>query len=329
MSGQAPSRLRVFEPLERLQPDGFVYRPWRGHVYPPFIDPARAQHLMDTWDTDAHDVFICTHQKVGTHLMKKFAVEVLRALHEYPAGHPMCDGDIGHGAVPWPEVLISQHGVSHFEEFLERTAGVPRVWYLHCPADMLPMRSVHPRARFLFVHRDPRAVAVSQYFFYKAHPLLQVPPDLTLERFVDLFVGGGLYFGDYHQHTLDWLAGCHGRVAPEQMLALRYEELVDDKTAVVAAVARHLGAGASLTPERCDAIAASTGFAAMKDGITANPGTFHFNPQTFFRAGRTDDWTNHLTPAQVDRIDAKSARVWGPEHLSAPALPSCRTLRQP
>lgn len=329
MSGHAQARLRVFEPLEYLQPDGFAYRPWRGHVYPPFIDPDQAQRLIDTWDTDAHDVFICTHQKVGTHLMKKFVVEVLRALYRFPSDHPMRDGDIGHGAVPWPEVMASQHGIAHVEAFLQRTAGVPRVWYLHCPADVLPMRTVHPGARFVCVYRDPRAVAVSQYFFYKAHPLLQVPADLTLERFVDLFVGGGLYFGDYHQHTLDWLSGCHGRVAPQQMLALRYEELVQEKPAVVDALARHLGPGTTLSPERRDAISASTAFAAMKDSITANPGTFHFNPSTFFRAGRTDDWTNHLTPSQADRIDAKSARVWGAGQVSAPALPSCRTLHQP
>lgn len=322
------SHLQVFEPLEWLHPDGFAYRSWRGYVYPPFIDPVQAQWLMDTWDTTADDVFVCTHQKVGTHLMKKFAVEVLRALYDYPEGHPMHDGDIGHGAVPWPEVMVSQHGVKHFESFLERTAGLPRVWYLHCPAGMLPLRTVHPRARFLCVYRDPRAVAVSQYFFYKAHPLLQVPAALTLDRFVDLFVDGHLYFGDYHQHTLDWLRGCHGQVMPEQMLALRYEELVEEKPAVIEALVRFLKPGASLRAGESDSIAASTAFTAMKEGLMANPRTFHFNPTTFFRAGRTDDWTLHLTSAQVTRIDRKSTRIWGPQRLSAPDCPPCRSLQQ-
>jgi hypothetical protein len=326
VSGHAPARLRVFEPLERLQPDGFVYRRWRGHVYPPFIDPAQAQHLMDAWETDEHDVFICTHQKVGTHLAKKFAVEVLRALHDYPPAHPLHEGDIGHGAVPWPEVSVSQHGYEHFQQFLDATAGRPRVWYLHCPAGMLPMRRIHPRSRFVMVYRDPRAVAVSQFFFYKAHPLLQVPADLTLDRFVSLFVEGHLYFGDYHQHTLEWLDGCGGRIASDQMLALRYEELVERKADVVDAMARHLGRGASLPAARRDAVAASTEFATMKEGITANPRTFHFNPATFFRAGRTDDWMNHLSADHVAAIDAKTMRVWGAGSLSSPPSPRCRTL---
>ncbi|MFM7447771.1 MAG: sulfotransferase domain-containing protein [Leptolyngbyaceae cyanobacterium] len=46
---------------------------------------------------------------------------------------------------------------------------------------------IHPHIRFILVYRDPKDVAVSQYFFYCRHPLLGVNPDITLEAFVDSF----------------------------------------------------------------------------------------------------------------------------------------------
>jgi hypothetical protein len=83
-------------------------------------------------------------------------------------------------------------------------------------------------------------VAVSQYFFYKSHPLLGVPDSLTMEEFLPMYLDGGLYFGDYHQHTLDWIAGCHGRVNRDQLLVLRFEDLVDQKVRSVDAIAKHI-----------------------------------------------------------------------------------------
>ena len=64
-----------------------------------------------------HDILICTHQKVGTHLTKKFIVEILREAAVLHAGHPAAEGDIGKGAVPWPEVTASQRGMEAFLDF--------------------------------------------------------------------------------------------------------------------------------------------------------------------------------------------------------------------
>jgi hypothetical protein len=308
MSDQPRKRLTVFEPLERLHPDGFLYRQWHDRIFPPFIDPAIGQALMDGWDTDEYDIFISTHQKVGTHLTKKFVVEILRNLLPYPEVSGIQAGDIGHATVPWPEVLASQHGLEAFYQFLEQTKGRPRVWYMHSPADVLPFRSIHPQSRFIFVLRDPRSVVVSQYFFYKSHPLLGVPDSLTMEEFLPMFLDGGLYFGDYHQHTLDWIAGCHGRIHRDQMLVLRYEDLVDQKVRSVDAIAKHILPGHELSDEKRRTIAASTAFDTMKQGIINNPGSFHFNPETFFRSGKTEGWTSHLNDGQCARINEKSEK---------------------
>ena len=326
MSDQPRKRLTVFEPLERLRPDGFLYRRWHDRIFPPFIDPSIGQALMDGWDTDEHDIFISTHQKVGTHLTKKFVVEILRHLLPYPNGNGIQAGDIGHATVPWPEVLASQHGQEAFHQFLEQTRGRPRVWYMHSPADVLPFRNIHPKSRFIFVLRDPRSVAVSQYFFYKSHPLLGVPDSLTMEEFLPMFLDGGLYFGDYHQHTLDWIAGCHGRINRDQMLVMRYEDLVDQKVRSVDAIAKHILPGHEISDENRQRIAASTAFDTMKQGIINNPGSFHFNPETFFRSGKTEGWRSNLNDIECAQINEKSEKVWGIGRITHPDLDRALTI---
>jgi hypothetical protein len=326
MSDQPRKRLTVFEPLDRLRPDGFLYRTWHGRIFPPFIDPAIGQALKDGWDTDEHDIFISTHQKVGTHLTKKFVVEILRHLLPYPEDSGIHAGDIGHGTVPWPEVLASQHGLDAFYEFLARTKGRPRVWYMHSPADVLPFRNIHPESRFIFVLRDPRSVAVSQYFFYKSHPLLGVPDSLTMEEFLPMFLDGGLYFGDYHQHTLDWVGGCGDRIARDRLLVLRYEDLVERKELAVDAIAGHVAPDKQLSSADRSAIAASTAFGTMKQGIIEKPGSFHFNPETFFRSGQTEGWKTQLDDNQRARIDEKSERVWGSGRFTHPDLGDALTI---
>lgn len=326
MSTEPKKKLKVFEPLERLRPDGFLFRRWHGLIFPPFIDPDIAEQLRTTWDTDEYDVFISTHQKVGTHLTKKFVVEILRQLGGYPEESGIGAGDIGHGTVPWPEVLASQHGLDAFHQFLDQTKGRPRVWYMHSPWELLPFRSIHPKSRFIFVLRDPRSVVVSQFFFYRSHPLLGVPDSLTMEDFLPMFLKGDMYFGDYHRHTLEWMAGCRGRINRDQMLVMRYEDLVDRKEASVERIAAHILPGVVPTETQRKDIADSTEFETMKQGIIDKPGSFHFNPQTFFRAGQTAGWHSHLDDYQRSLIDEKSERIWGAGHIQYPDMSGVQSL---
>jgi hypothetical protein len=64
----------------------------------------------------------------------------------------------------------------------------------------------------------------------------------------------------------------------------------------------------------------------MKKEITENPQSFHFNPQTFFREGKSYGWMKKLTSEQIALIDEKTARIWGKEHLDCPELVGVRTL---
>jgi hypothetical protein len=255
---------------------------------------------------------------VGTHLTKKFVLEVLRATHDFPGSHPYTTGDIGHHTVPWPEVLLSQHGRTAWRDFHKRTAGRPRLWYLHNAVEDMPMRHIHHRSRFIVTVRDPRGAAVSQYHFWRRHPLLRIDPKLTLETFIERFLEGDLYFGDYHQHVLGWVRRLPPSIRPEQVLVLRYEDLVEEKTRSVLRIARFLAPGHRLSPDTVARIAASTDFRTMKQEMTDRPGSFHFNPTVFFRSGRARGWAQELPEHLAQRIAEKSRRLWGGRDPACP-----------
>jgi hypothetical protein len=318
--------LKAFEPTLQMNEKGFIYKTWDDRIYPPFYDPEAIAQLQQSWDTDEHDMFICTHQKVGTHLTKKFVSEVLRSSVNYPATNGISSGDIGHGTIAWPEVMISQHGMDHFKQHIENTKGYPRVWYTHCSMHDLPFRSAHPKTRFIHVFRDPRGAFVSQYYFYRSHPMLGVSEDLTMDEFARMFTEGNMYFGDYHTHTLDWISGCEGKIDKENLLVLKYEDLVERKMESARILCQFLLSENLPTDAQLEEIVAATEFNTMKKEITENPQSFHFNPQTFFREGKSYGWMEKLTEEQIHTIDQKTALTWGEDHLSSPQLVGVRTL---
>lgn len=306
---------RTFEPAEPANLEGFLHHRWRGKCYPPFIDNRAIEHLSKTWDTQANDVLIATHQKVGTHLAKKYLVELIRQGADLPARHPMADGDIGHAAVPWPEVYLSQESEAAWNAFLAATSDRPRLWYTHCAIEDLPCRRVHLSTRFVVVIRDPRAVVVSQYFFWLRHPLLGLNTNLSLDRFVELFAEGDLYFGDYFNHVLGWLEPQASGMQDDQVCVLRYEDMVEQKLQCVHRLQAFLFPGQQLDHGQAQAIAASTDFEAMKQQISERPGSFHLNPQVYFRAGTKDNWRQHLSPAAEATIAAACRRRWAGREL--------------
>jgi hypothetical protein len=319
--------LKSFEPIHLLNPMGFKYKSWDNRIYPPFYNPEKIKWLQNNWHTDENDIFICTHQKVGTHLTKKFLCEILRNTIDYPVNNGISSGDIGHNTIPWPEVMVSQHGEDHFLAFLEATKGLPRVWYTHCSIHDLPFCTAHPNSKFIHVFRDPKGVFVSQYHFYRSHPMLGVSDKMTYDDFLAFFLEGNLYFGDYHVHTLDWINTLDKRIKKDKLLVIRYEDLVERKLDSVKTLTNFILNAHSLTENQFEEIIRTTEFNKMKQEMMVNPQSFHFNPQTFFRSGTCYDWMEKLNSDQIDQIDTKSKSIWGKNNTSAPDLQNVQTVK--
>lgn len=296
---------------------GFLHARYGDCMIPAFIDPKAIDLLRNSWDTQADDIIICTHQKVGTHLTKKYVVEILRKAGLLEDTHPAADGDIGKAAVPWPEVMVSQKGIAAFSSFLEQTAGQPRIFYTHGGIDELPFRRLHPQTKIVMAYRDPKGAAVSQFHFYKNHPTLGVSQDLTMMAFASLFVEGDLYFGDYHDHVSGYFKAVPNKIGQAQLCIVRFEDLVEDKLNAVQTLSTFLLGGA-LDEQDTMAVALSTEFKTMKEAIRKKPGSFHFNPDRFFRSGKTEDWKAQMPAEAIALINAKTAEKWGAAEAIAP-----------
>lgn len=299
-----------FEPTQTLNKWGFISKSWNGRVYPPFYHPERIAGLINEWKPDERDIFICTHQKVGTHLTKKFVVELLRSFQLHPSDHGITSGDIGHGTVPWPEVSISQYGRDAFMEKLDKNRSVPRVWYTHCSIEDFPFQPNNNKSKVIHAFRDPRGAVVSQYHFYRSHPMLGVSQDLDLENFIDLFLEGKLYFGDYLEHTKQMLEKSAGVLGQDQVISIKYEDLVDRKLESVRRISKFLFPDLVLSDETAESIVKATEFDRMKKEISDNPQSFHFNPDKFFREGKSLGWKESLSKEQQYRIFSVAKEKW-------------------
>jgi hypothetical protein len=172
------------------------------------------------------------------------------------------------------------------------------------------MKKIHPDSKFIYVIRNPKGADVSQYFFYKSHPLLEVNPAMEMDEFVTLFLDGNLYFEDYPLHVKNWNVSPYVRINRDHFISLTYEDLADNKVSTTRKLCRFL-TGKNLPMKNIRNILSATDFQNMKNKISENPGSFHFNVNTFFRSGKKEDWKPRLSLENIAAIDKKMAILWG------------------
>jgi sulfotransferase family protein len=159
------------------------------------------------------DVFILSFPKSGN-TWTRFLVANL-AYPETPA-----DFSNINRLTPDPEVLSKR-----------ALARMPR------PRILKSHQYFHPGyKRVIYVVRDPRDVALSQFHFHRKRKLIE--DDYPIEKFVSRFVAGetGPY-GSWGDNVASWLSTRHNRPG---FLLLRYEDMLDDTARELAKVATFL-----------------------------------------------------------------------------------------
>jgi len=306
----------IFQPLKRMETCGLMYTSYRDKKYPPFINPKKIEHLHSFWEICSNDILICTHQKVGTHLAKKLLVEIVMANTNHLDDLPFGNGDIGQDAVPWPEVMFSQKSEAEWLAFIKKTQKKPRIWYTHCAFDDFPSKSVHPKSKFIVVVREPKAAAVSQYYFWLRHPMLGANTGLKINTFIDAFTKSELYFGGYHQHSTSWICRSKNLISDDQVCLLFYEDMVENKLETINKIQNFLYPEKNISRNVVSAIASSSEFSSMKNEISSNPRSFHIDPNLYFRTGTTDGWKDKLPPSAIKKINNLTQLAWGAGSLS-------------
>jgi hypothetical protein len=160
--------------------------------------------------------------------------------------------------------------------------------------------------RVIYVVRDPRDVAVSQYHFRRKRRV--IADDYPMDKFVaDFIVGDGFPYGSWGENVGSWLATRQNR---PDFLLLRYEDILEDATRELAKVAAFLNVPAD--PERLrNAVNRSTADEmrkmekAQSMGWSTTKETRQDIP--FVRAAKAGGWRDSLSDESVAHLEA----AWG------------------
>jgi hypothetical protein len=176
----------------------------------------------------------------------------------------------------------------------------PRILKSHEPFD----------ARFrkvIYLVRDPRDVAVSEYHFDLKKRYIAA--DMTLEQFIKPFLAGETSsYGSWWEHVASWVGTRHGN--PRFLLA-RYEDLLADPIGETAKIAEFLGIAAD-TERIKSAVERSSADRMRKlekedaDKWTGTKNTRQEIP--FVRAAKSGGWKESLPPHSVEEIEV----AWSP-----------------
>lgn len=228
------------------------------------------------------DVFISSYPRSGTTWMQHI-------VHALRSGGDMRFRHISDVA-PWferPLALGRQR--AHDYAALES----PRIFKSHLPRSWLPRG-----ARYIYVQRDGRDVALSYYWFYRSHLGYHGDFDAFFER----FLAGTLQYGSWFKHVADWQPNTHDPA----LLVVHYEQLRSDLPRELRRIAGFLGL--QVSDALSERLCALCDFEFMRmneakfDHAAAEPGSKELQPGSFIRSGTSGQHRIALTSAQSERF---------------------------
>lgn len=201
----------------------------------------------------------------------------------------------------------------------------PQPWAMktHLPFHLQPYS---PRAKYIFITRNPYDCCVSYYHHAKSRPFYNLQ-EATFDMFLGMFVTGNVAFGDYFDYLLSW----YKHRDDENVFFLTYEALKKDTSGAIIKIADFLnqeryGDHFKQHPQALDNVLGLSSFEKMKSGnaeyrswssklqklkeeahIEENHrnreavGSVMKKPMTGdrVRKGIVGDWKNHFSSQQV------------------------------
>lgn len=189
----------------------------------------------------------------------------------------------------------------------------PRTLNVHTTYELTAQ---HPKARYIYVARDPRDTCVSYYHFIKDGVGGADWTNGTFDEFFEEFVRGEVPYGDYFDHV----KGFWDRRKDDNMLFLTYEEMQADPRGVILTVARFISdeendyhKKLSQDDDLLNRILHNTSFSYMKKSIPVVIKRASDNScgdsaldegvlVDFFRKGIIGDWVNYFSSPQLKRL---------------------------
>eukprot|EP00930_Biecheleria_cincta_P073848 TRINITY_DN6111_c0_g3_i1.p1 TRINITY_DN6111_c0_g3~~TRINITY_DN6111_c0_g3_i1.p1 ORF type:complete len:932 (+),score=104.53 TRINITY_DN6111_c0_g3_i1:303-2798(+) len=257
------------------------------------------------------DVFVASYPKCGTHWVHKLVGLILQQESKmYPAEF-----------VEWHKAPVWKGGLERTIPVAHSDLPHPRVLSTHCPLNMLPRDATRLSCRVVYVLRDVRDVAVSQYHFCNAHP--GIPSETDLDAFLSRFLAGAALDSEQATSGGALLGGIawHQRAYVEaaengaSIHILSYERLHREPVRTIANLAAFLGR--TLQDNEIAVLQEKASFASMKAAARAWEAKRVRCSKTewsevFWRKGIPGDWVNSLTDEQGALLTSAFAESLAP-----------------
>jgi len=235
------------------------------------------------------DIFISSYPRSGTTWMQLI-------LHLLTTDDRELTFDHISQVTPWFERSLAVGALTAAD--LE-TLPSPRVFKSHLPYRWLPRG-----ARYVYIVRDGRDVAVSYYHFYRSH----LRYTGSFDAFFDRFARGDVQYGSWFKHVAGW----ESQRGNPGVLIVGYEELKADPRRGVERLAEFCGL--DLPPTRLGEIVERCSFEQMKrheqkfDFATEFLLQSGYSGRGFLRRGQTGEGATTLSPGQQETFQRLAGR---------------------
>lgn len=172
---------------------------------------------------------------------------------------------------------------------------------------MMPGRDpAHSPAKYIYITRNPKDVAVS--FYHHMNHTHHLTFNLDWNEYFESFLKGDVLFGSWFDHVLEWWK----QKDADNILFMRYEDMKMDLPGSVKRISQFMGY--SLEESVIDTIAEQCTIESMRADPLGNPDEYPpfkavvDKSTSFLRKGIVGDWKNHFSDEQSSRFDAEYAK---------------------
>lgn len=279
-----------------------------------WLNPGRLQHIIpvkELYKPRADDIILATYLKCGTTWLKALAFAITTRGRRHHAGddggHPLLTVH-PQEAVPHLEVHTPGQGLADIERLPS-----PRLLGTHLPLSLLPPAVVSASGsgsgcRVVYLCREPKDVFVSLWHFVNGMRGGRSP--VEMDAALGMFCEGVSPFGPVWEHYLEYWK--ESLVRPEQVLFMRYEEMVADPVRAVKTLAGFFAVPFTEEEERggvpeeivrlCS-FETLSGLESNRTGDLDCGDNTVIGKSTFFRKGKVGDWENHMTKEMGKKVD--------------------------
>ncbi|KAL1804268.1 hypothetical protein DCAR_0935927 [Daucus carota subsp. sativus] len=245
---------------------------------------------------------VASYPKTGTTWLKALAFSIATRNRFDLSSNPL-ETSISHQCIPFLELEIPR-SPSH-----KYYPDVP-LFSTHVPYTCLPDSITGSDCKIVYICRDPTDTFVSWWHFARK----RAPEDVEfvpIEEGFQQFAEGYSLYGPYWEHILGYWRASLDR--PDQILFLKYEDLVLNTSFYVKKLADFIGSPFSIEEERDGVVERIIDLCSFKhmSGLEVNKSGEHSNgldhvtlPNSmYFRKAEVGDWKNHLPAKMKEQMD--------------------------